>query len=172
MRRLLVQPAEDFPLDYEEAAITEITRITNGQPFLVQLIGQNLVTHYNRQRFEEALDREALLTQADLQAVLATEEFFIDGDYYFNGVWAQASQSDPPEQTLVLQALCRDDFSQPQQALSVAELAARAQLTPECVRKALDTLLQHDVVLEVEEREPSYRYAVELMEQWVARRQK
>lgn len=66
VRRLLVQPTEDFTLDYEEAVIAEITRITNGQPFLVQLIGQNLVTRYNRQRFEEARDREALLTLADL----------------------------------------------------------------------------------------------------------
>lgn len=158
--RLITQPSPDFNLDYDAEAIAEIIQLTNGQPYLVQLVGHTLVTRFNRQMFEERIERERRFTLADVQAVIDTPEFYRDGNAYFNGVWVQAENSEPPGQMAILEALC-------QVGLSITEIAEKTGLSCDTVQSALSTLQNHDVV---KQQNGQYVYTVELMRRWVAQR--
>jgi energy-coupling factor transporter ATP-binding protein EcfA2 len=160
-RRLITQPSPDFPLNYTEETIQEIIRLTNGQPYLVQLIGQSLVARFNHRVFEAGEDPDRPISIEDLQAVIHSPEFFQDGGAYFTGVWGQAEDSEPAGQTQVLKALCQD-------AKTLADLATSTGLSTQQVEAALATLTTHDVVRATETGE--YTFTVELMRRWVEQR--
>jgi hypothetical protein len=120
------------------------------------------VTHFNRQTFEEGIEREWRFSLADVEAVIGTPEFYRDGDAYFTGVWRQAKTSEPPGQTAVLRTLARSEAGMP-----LEEIARQAGLASEEVGRALETLAQHDVVMEIDGR---WQFTVELMRRWAAQR--
>ena len=157
-RRLIVQPSPDFALDYDEEAIDRIINLSNGQPYLVQLICHALVARFNRQAFEEGRERERRFSLQDVEAIINSEEFYRDGDAYFNGVWAQAEEK-PQGQLEILEKLSREPMSE-------EELAQATGLDAEQIALALEVLENHDVILKRGER---YFYTVKLMERWVAR---
>ena len=159
-QRLITQPSPDFNLDYDAEAIAEMIQLTNGQPYLVQLIGHTLVTRFNRQMFEERIERERRFTLEDVQTVINTPEFYRDGNAYFNGVWVQAENSEPAGQTAILETLSQTD-------LSITEIAEKTFFSLEQVQSALKTLQRHDVV---KQQDAKYFYTVELMRRWVVRR--
>jgi hypothetical protein len=160
-RRLLTQPTDDFPLDYSPACLAEIVRLTAGQPYLVQLIGQNLVGHFNRQVYEGQRDPDQPLDLPDLEAVIHSPSFFEDGHAYFSGVWAQAD-AEPPGQQEILHALAPGPANR-------EALASRTGLAAAALGAALHTLEQHDVVRDGGEQ--GYGFTVELMRLWVLQRQ-
>ena len=171
-RRLITQPSSDFSLDYDEEAIEEIARLTNCQPYLIQLICHCLVTRFNRQMFEDAghavssgttetsIPRQRRFSLADVDAVMNSPEFFRDGDAYFSGVWAQARDGEAAEQHKVLQALATSETG-----LSTGELHQKSALPQERLLAALQVLQRHDVVRELEGK---WQFTVELMRRWVA----
>ena len=122
--QLITQPSADFPLDYDTDAVEHIINLTHGQPYLIQLIGHGLVTRFNRQTFEEGIERERRFTLADVDAVISAPEFYRDGDAYFTGVWRQAEASPPPGQTPVLDVLADSETGMP-----VEQIAGQARLT-------------------------------------------
>jgi hypothetical protein len=159
-RRLLTQPCDDFPLDYTSETLDKIYALSHGQPYLVQLIGQNLVSHYNRQVLEGEREPAHPIDIDDLDAVIASPNFFEDGFAYFNGVWAQAQDSPPGQQSLLT-------------ALSAgpATLQQLIQLTgfsTEGITTALKTLEAHDVINH--DLAGNYHFTVELMRRWVSQR--
>jgi hypothetical protein len=156
--QLITQPSPDFNLDYNSDAIQEIIRLTGGQPYLIQLIGHNLVTRFNRQTYEEGIERERRFSLADVEAVINAPEFYRDGNAYFNGVWVQAQMSEPPLQTVILDALSH-------RSLSLTEIIEQTALNPNQVQEALSMLENHDVV-RLQDRK--YFYTVELMRRWVS----
>jgi hypothetical protein len=160
-KRLLSQPTDDFPLDYSPDCLAEIVRLTHGQPYLVQLIGQNLVSHFNRQVYEGQRDPDQPLDLPDLEAVIHSPSFFEDGDAYFSGVWAQADDA-PPGQQAILRALAPGPANH-------EVLASRTGLAAAALGAALHTLEQHDVVRDGGEQ--GYGFTVELMRLWVLQRQ-
>jgi hypothetical protein len=157
--RLITQPTPDFPLDYDQDAIDYIFTLTNGQPYLIQLIGHGLVTRFNRQTYEEGIERERRFSLVDVRAVINAPEFYRDGDAYFTGVWRQAVTSAPSGQTLVLHALAQSEVG-----MKVEEIASRTNLSPQEITAALATLTRHDVVAETDN---GWRFTVELMHRWV-----
>jgi hypothetical protein len=156
-QRLLTQPSPDFSIDYDPQAIERIMALTNGQPYLMQLIGHALVTRFNRQTFEEGVERARRFTPEDVEAVISTPEFYRDGDAYFTGVWSQAATSEPAGQTDILRALSGSP-------LSLAQLTDALSLPADQTEAALQTLQRHDVIAK---RDDTYVYTVELMRQWV-----
>ncbi|ASC72602.1 hypothetical protein XM38_035600 [Halomicronema hongdechloris C2206] len=160
-RRLLTQPCLDFPLDYTQDTLDEIVRLTAGQPYLVQLIGQNLVAQFNHQVFEAGQDPNRPIAMADLQAVIQSPEFFQDGGAYFTGIWRQAEDSSLAGQPEILFQLCQRD-------LSVSELVEATGLAHQQVEAALATLISHDVIHAT--AAGRYAFTVELMRRWVQRR--
>jgi hypothetical protein len=132
--------------------------LTNGQPYLVQLICHNLVTYYNNQKFEENLDRPACFTTQDVEAIIAVPEFYRDGNAYFTGVWEQSKETHGQDQLQILQALCI-------KPLSIDQLICETSQTHIQLQTALNTLIDHDVIYL---HDHQYTYRVELMRRWVA----
>jgi hypothetical protein len=153
--RILIE--KPSPLAYTREAIAEIFQLTHGQPYLIQLIGHNLVNHFNDRIARE----KQQFTHDDVVTIIESSELFKDGFAYFDGVWAHARDSEPPRQTELLQHLC-------QKPLSLPELVAVTGFSLEQIKASLETLERHDVVKTVEGR---YVYRVELMRRWVKQRQ-
>lgn len=131
---------------------------TVGQPFLTQLVGFQLVRHYNNQVFEAGHSRDPMLTIDDLNTVINDPVFFDRGRYYFTGVWNQASQDNPHQQTILV-ALA------PHLAgLSLAELSTTTNLSPTELTAALKILERHDVAACDQEK---WRISIELFRRWV-----
>ena len=156
--RLIVQPTLDFDINYDRDAVDRIYGLTHGQPYLIQLICQNLVTRYNRQRFEEGRKLERRFRREDVEAIVNASSFYRDGNAYFEGVWRQAE--DPSGQQAALRALCNG-------ALSLAALRDRTALPPEALHRALEILCERDAIAVREDGK--YAFTVELMRRWVER---
>jgi AAA+ ATPase superfamily predicted ATPase len=159
--RLIAQPSPDFDIDYERDALDRIIDLTHRQPYLMQLIGRELVTRFNRRTFEEGREGDRRFALADVEAVVKSPEFYEEGNAYFQGVWEQAEKSQPEEQLAILQQLAR-------QPLTIAELVETTPLSPEQVTGAIATLERHDVIAQQDGR---YDYTVELMRRWVSFRE-
>ena len=157
--RLITEPSPDFDIDYERDALDRIIDLTHRQPYLMQLIGRELVTHFNRQTFEEGREGERRFTLSDVEAVVNAPEFYQEGNAYFQGVWKQAEKSQPKGQLAILQQL-----AQARQPLSIAELVEMTALNCEQVAGATVTLERHDVIAQ---QDGHYDYNVELMRRWV-----
>lgn len=156
-RQLLANPGEDFPLDYHPEALDQIYNLTAGQPYLVQLLGFQLVRRYNDQVFENGRTRDPVFSVEDVEAVI-NSEFFTRGRYYFTGVWLQAAQGVPHQQTIV------KTLAPHTPGLSLEEIARQTNLDNSNIQPALETLRRHDVV---EEKERRWRIIVELFRRWV-----
>jgi hypothetical protein len=163
---LITQPTPDFSLDYDADAVERIIGLTHGQPYLAQLVGHGLVTRFNRQTFEQGVERERRFSLADVEAVMTAPEFFRDGNAYFTGVWMQAEKSEPAGQTAVLRVLARLTEGEGR-TTEVGEITEQAQLSLEQTQRALDALARHDVVMQENMR---WRFTVELMRRWVAQK--
>jgi hypothetical protein len=161
-RRLIVNPAPDFPLDYDAEAVTRIVALAHGQPYLTQLIGHGLVTRYNRQIFDAGIARERRLTVADVEAIIESPEFYRDGDAYFSGVWSQATNGVSSTHEQLLRALALSGAG-----LTPTQMAVELDMAPAEVEQTLSDLARHDVIYEVE---GCWQYTVELLRRWVARR--
>jgi len=175
-RQILANPDEDFPLDYTPESLDQIYALTAGQPYLVQLVGFQLVRRYNDfvfvseagTKFQQGRPRDPVFTVEDVEAVINDPEFFKRGRYYFDGVWGQAAQGASRQQA-ILKALAPHP-----EGLSIEELRTQldelvgaqgiAPLQEETTQEALKTLIRHDVV---QESEGSWQIIVELFRRWV-----
>jgi hypothetical protein len=157
-RQILANPGEDFPLDYMPEALDQIYTLTAGQPYLVQLVGFQLIRRYNDSVFEQGRSRDPVFTVEDVEAVINTPEFFKQGRYYFEGVWGQAARGAAGQQA-ILQALAPHP-----EGLSMDALAETIGVNEVNLQEALKTLKRHDVV---EETEGCWRIIVELFRRWV-----
>jgi biotin operon repressor len=157
-RQVIQDPVDDFPLDYAPEAAQRIIDLTNGQPYLIQVICHALVSRYNRQRFEDGVARGGCFTFEDVEAVINSPQFEREGLVYFDGVWQQARETRPAGQIAILSALeCGE--------LSVDEIAQTTGMSVAEVEAALKTLRAHDAVVQ---RDGRYTLAVELMRRWIA----
>ncbi|MEH2225553.1 ATP-binding protein [Nostoc sp.] len=158
-RQILANPGnEDFLLDYIPEALDEIYALTYGQPYLVQLLGFQLVRRYNDFVFEQGRSRDPVFTVEDVEAVINDPEFFKRGRYYFDGVWGQAARGAEGQQAIV-----RVLAPYPE-GLSLDALAQSTGMNDADLQEALNTLKRHDVV---EEIQGSWRIMVELFRRWV-----
>lgn len=161
-RELLANPAEDFTLDYRPETLNEIYRLTAGQPYLTQLIGFQLVRHYNHQVFEQGTKRTPIFTPQDLDTVIHHNDFFTKGRYYFTGVWNQAAQ-DAPGQQIVLKLLAEKE-----DGCTTNSIRRKSNLSQTDIIEALKTLTRHDVVTQNNE---NWKIIVPLFRQWVLKNQ-
>jgi len=158
-KRLLTRPSPDFSLDYDDDVVSRVVELTNGQPYLVQLIGDTLVARFNWQVFEENIDRDRRLSMADLDAVLDSPVFYDDGDAYFKGVWGQAN-AEPRGQPEVLRCLTLGP-------MGLGGLTAATGLERGQIDDALGALQHHDVV--TTNGDDQFLIAVPLMARWIER---
>lgn len=156
---LLANPDDDFPLDFSRAAAERVYDHVRGQPYLTQLVGHTLVSRYNRDRFEEQVAREPRFTPEDVEAVVASDEFYEVGDAYFSGIWTQAGDPRAPGQHALLLALARAAGPAPADAL-----AATAGLSADAAAAALEALERHDVIAPTD---GAIDFTVPLLRRWL-----
>ena len=157
-RQILANPHADFLLDYAPEALSAIYAWTGGQPYLVQLVGFQLVRRYNEQVFEMGNSRAPVFTVEDVRVVINDHEFFQRGRYYFDGVWGPAARGAPGQQE-VLRAIAPHP-----EGLDINTLAEFTGMNETILQPALDSLIRHDVVWE---RDGKWRIIVELFRVWV-----
>lgn len=151
------EPENDFLLDYTGEALDLIYFLTSGQPYLVQLIGFQLVRKYNDAAFEQGHDRDSTFTVEDVKAVI-NGNFYQQGKYYFEGVWGQAAQGAAGQHD-VIKALAPY-----RQGLSKDNLSLETSLETKTLEAAIETLKRHDVI---KEKNSNYCIIVELFRRWV-----
>jgi hypothetical protein len=148
-RALLVQPAPEADLPFEEDAVSLLLPEAAGQPFLLQQMGELLVARVN-DRLRSG-DRARVVKPEDAQYILGAPLF--DGARaYFEGVWAQSLEQ--PASEALLGSLARAG-------------SARRSDIPEANREVLKHLLDVRVI---EERDGALRFVVPAMLRWVQRR--
>jgi len=157
-RQILANPHEDFLLDYAPEALSSIYGLTTGQPYLVQLVGFQLVRRYNEQVFDMGNSRDPVFTVEDVRAVINNPEFFQRGSYYFDGVWGQAARGAPGQQE-VLRSIAPH-----REGLDINTLAEITGMNETNLQQALNSLTRHDVVWEIDCK---WRIIVELFRVWV-----
>jgi hypothetical protein len=156
---ILANPGiDDFPLDYTPEALNKIYQVTHGQPFLVQLVGFQLVRRYNDRTFAMKQNTNPIFTLDDVETVINDPVFFQRGRYYFDGVWSQALEGATGQQA-ILQALAPHP-----QGLTIDELVKTTGIDVAILEPALQMLVRHDVVLEHQGR---WQIIVELFRRWV-----
>ena len=162
--QVLANPDPEFLLEYEPAALDHIYDLTNGQPYLTQLIGFQLVRMFNDYVFEQGKPRDRTFTIDDVRTICSGENFFTTGINYFNGVWQQAAEGATHQQD-ILKALAPHP-----QGLTESELISQTNLPNETLQAALKTLKDHDVIRSQKNNEIiNWAIAVELFRTWVVK---
>ncbi len=139
-RELIVSPIEDFPLQYEPAAVDRIIAATGCQPYLLQATGRDLVNALN-----ERNRTTATLADADraLDSALTT------GVAYFQELWAGRDTDDTQRAAL--------------RAIATQKVGAFHE-TP--LQTALRKLVHRDILVATD---GAYHFRVELVRRWVER---
>ena len=158
---LLGNPGPDFPLGFSQASIDRVYELVAGQPYLTQLIGYRLVRAYNQAVFEDGTAREPNFTPADIDAVIADDDFYQTGSYYFKGIWSQAEGSEPDGQIQLLKTLAASDTP-----LSPADLFIQAGVAINHGQQQLQTLANHDVI---SQHNDQIDFTVPLLRTWIRR---
>ncbi|HAC63434.1 MAG TPA: ATPase, partial [Cyanothece sp. UBA12306] len=153
---ILAEPNEDFPLNYAIEVLEKIHQLTSGQPFLVQLIGFQLVSRYNKQLQQQSSPKNTIRL-GDLEAII-NKQFFQRGNYYFQGVWKQAAEDVGGQQEIL------EQLTPHREGLTETELLNLTQLNQPELMAAIDALKRHDVIQEIDEK---YTIIVELFRQWL-----
>jgi tetratricopeptide (TPR) repeat protein len=160
VKMILANPpqAPDFPLDFTPEALEFIAMHTNGQPYLVQVIGDQLVQRYNQMVFVEQREHSGIFNEEDVQEILKDPDFYSTAAAYFDGVWEQATKGQPGEVTL-LRVLAKNT-----DGMDESTLREVADLDETIFMKSLQALIHHDVLCNKNGR---VHYTVPLMYRWV-----
>jgi hypothetical protein len=148
-------------LEYSKDLLDEFYRLTAGQPYLIQCLCGELVSHWNERFEREGEETPRTLMLADLSHVI-TSDFFGSAEYYFEGVWDNITEEE--------RVLMRIIAERQQGTWTLDELAETAKIQPSfekfsTLKETIDLLKRHDVILEEGGR---VRFSGELMRRWVA----
>lgn len=153
--QLITRLASDLRLEYSTEAVREIYALSNGHPYLTQLLCTVLVHLPNIQARRNIL-------RSDVNAAVNDPGLLQRIDFYFDALWRQAAGDTNSGQAEVLQAIARSEMP-----MDLSAIANATRLSADAARRALETLELRDVLLRDEANR--WRYAVELMRRWVAR---
>jgi len=156
--QLISDPVDEFPLRYDREAIERIIAITRGQPYLVQDLCHNLVTHLN-----DPLHRSNRATSEEVNAVLART--LESGTYYFDDyVWGWSNEDERLALTAIAEAAAATTDGWIEFATVEKHLGRENALV------ALKNLCARDILEEhASGKTLTYRFQVELSRFWVAR---
>jgi hypothetical protein len=147
-RKLITQPIEDFPLNYEPEAVDLLIEQTNCHPCLIQLTCQALVDMKNEQRSRHA-------TVEDVEQALKKS---LGNDYALRSLWDWIPENERPLLAWLASA----------GSASIGQMT-RALLKSETEIRGITEHLVKAEVLQREGSPPVYRFQVPLFRQWVAR---
>lgn len=162
-RRLLQRPAQEW-LEYDPDALDEVFRLTHGQPYLLQKIGQTI-----QSTFDATLDagkpRDRYVTFGDMQQAIDTV-VQLDVNAAFDNHWADADVAT----RRVLSAMARSTDERNR----IAETAAGLEgvltnvgmpLPRNTIHHRLEALLNEKVL---EGEKELYNFTVPMYRRWIA----
>ncbi|MCI0487427.1 MAG: ATP-binding protein, partial [Blastocatellia bacterium] len=149
-RKLITEPIEGFPLNYEPEAVDFILETTRCHPCLIQLACMALVDLKNEQHSRHASLEDA---KQAVTKVLAT------GDYVFHGIWDWI----PRRERALLSALAVAEQG------DIEALARASNISQDEVRSMIERLIEAEVVEAEETTGTEYRFQVNLFRRWVQR---
>jgi hypothetical protein len=153
-RQLVEQPIADFALHYEPAASQRVWELTRGHPFLVQLLCGEIIALKNRQ----SLAQRWLARPEDVEA--AVEKTFDHGALYFADIYH--NQVDEAGVRLLVWLARQGEGVVGSRAGFMNELDRLGDFD-----QTLAQLIRRELVEEVA---GGYRFQVELIRRWFARR--
>jgi hypothetical protein len=149
--QLIERPVNDFALWYAPEASQRVLELTNGHPFLLQLLCSEIITYKNQQPLTER--RLASIGDVESAAALALEHAaFFFGDLEYNQV-TDAGR-------MLLRFIAEQGAGV---TVPTATLAARY---PHQLQETLQLLIRRDLI---EPHNDGYRFQVELIRRWFAR---
>jgi hypothetical protein len=156
VRQVLVRPtnAPDVFLDYTKEAVQLIADLTNGQPYLVQVIGDRLVEHFNQRLQAGHRNLTARLERADVEAIIDDHAFYDYANAYFSGVWSQFEREQP-----LLTVVAAHD-----KGINEEKLRSTLENQIGNFDESLSNLLRHEILFR---EEGTIRFRVPLMHKWV-----
>lgn len=157
---LLGDLGKDFPLKFTNSAVDKIFELVQGQPYLTQLIAYKLVSTYNQAIFEHGEFQSPEFIAENVVKIVESIEFFNQGRYYFNGVWAQAEKSDPKGQISVMRTIAKRDSP-----INFENLSAKTNLEKGLLDASIKKLQHHDVIKQLEDN--YFDFTVPLMRLWI-----
>ncbi len=164
---LITSPIDEFPLKYDKAATDRIITATHGQPYLIQALCFNLITHLNN-----PLHRSNRTTVEHINLVL--EQTIASGTYYFDDYfWGHSRSNDQLALAIIAHEATQRNGKEHKGEKPdtwVEFWAVERELGREQALATLKHLCGRDIL---EERAVgttlSYRFQVELLQLWVAR---
>jgi len=146
-RELLTDPDPEFAMEYAEGVVETIIALTRGHPYLLQLLGSELVVQANRRQRRVATDE--MLEEA-------IEAGFTSGEPYFHNLWTEYTGQTAEEQATGRRFL-----------LALAQGERLPGMTGETGQAALRWLLRYHVI---EQTGGGYRFDIPLVARWVRER--
>ncbi len=157
--RLIAEPVAPN-LTYDDLAIDKIMRLTAGHPYFLQLVCYSLVKRANTRR-------AGYITITDVNETV--DEMLGLGEVHFAYIWQRSNSA---ERTVLITIAHLIDRELPFRVTDIVEALDeyRLLLTPADVTAALQSLVQRNVVKEVNQRGNTYyEMKLGLVGQWVER---
>lgn len=151
-RQLIEAPVQDFALRYQEAASQRVYALTQGHPFLVQLLCAEIVALKN----EQTAVARRLATVADVETAVA--DALVHGSFFFADI--QQNQVDELGAALLLTLARQGEGG----LLTLADFTAVHPDTA-VLQHSLQQLCHRELL---EATTDGYRFQVELIRRWFA----
>lgn len=160
--KLLVHPCKEYDqnyvINYQCDCLDAIYDLTYGQPFLVQMIGMELIRNYNQQAINSGKSANQMFTVDDLNRVVNGSEIYDRSRYYFVGLWNDLDSLS--QQILII-------LSRHQAGLSIAVLQAHLNTSQRNLFYSINSLLDQKLILI--DTEENVKFLIELLRIWVKR---
>lgn len=166
-RKLITQPDyPDFALRYEPALVEAIYGLTFGQPYLIQVLCNELVYQWNDRWERNYKQLGPLLKITDLQPAL-TDHFFERASPYFEGVWKEVAPTGQKLMQIVAQWQQKNRGPNGSLiSIHTEEVQKLAGLNPTEFEQFYATLSLHDLM---QEENGHLTFRTELLRRWVVR---
>lgn len=156
--RLITQPVEG-QISFDEQVLDSIYRLTSGQPFYTQIVGQNIVDFVNE-------TEKTHIELTDLNQIVneILENPLPQMIYFWNSL---------PQGQMLMLSLLADILEDPDKNINAAEIIKQAKkrklgiaLDSHLVNTLLEGLYHQNYVSKTE---TGYRFQIDLMRQWIKR---
>jgi hypothetical protein len=156
-QRLITEPVRDR-LEYDDLTIEKIIRVTHCQPYLVQLICQQLVNYLNGQQRNYA-------TINDVDEVL--DQTLVAAEGYFNSIWVQSTSHQRLALALLTALLVPGKETATLSEVEKGLAGKGVAITRRELITALNELCRRDVLEERTNGELRYCFQIDLVRMWI-----
>ena len=156
--RLITQPVEG-KITYDDEVLMTIYRLTSGQPFYTQIVGQNIVDYVNSTQN----------TRIDLETLNQIVNEILENPlpqmiYFWNSL---------PQSQMLMLSLLAEILEDPDQQITVSEIIKQSKkkklgvtLDHQLINTILETLYHLNYVSKTGD---TYSFQIDLMRQWIKR---